>query len=120
MTVNMSKTYDLRDIRYWVYQPNLVRWRHRFRGVRESLKFNQEIGQYYFDINNARTKMEDVESTQRDNVDLVLDGGTVEDVSIMIDDATPSVEDMILPGFESLSGTFARIHNRIRSLERND
>lgn len=116
----MSKTYDLRDIRYWVYQPNIVRWRHRFRGVRESLKINQEIGQYFFDINNARQKMTTVETTQEDNVDLVLNGGEVQDVGILIDDATPAIEDMILPGFESLAGSFARIRNRIRSLERND
>lgn len=116
----MAKTYDLRDIRYWVYQPNIVRWRHRFRGVRESLKFNQEIGQYIYDINNARQKMLAVEVTQGENVELVLDGGEIQDVEILIDDATPTVESMVLPGFESLTSSFARIRNRIRSLERND
>lgn len=114
----MAKLYDLRDLRYWVYQPNLTRWRHRYKGVRESLKVNQEIGQYYYDIKNCDKRLDDLEDELDAYADLLINGGTVEDVQFnWLDDATPSVADLVIPGFDSLAGAIEGLRNRVRKLE---
>lgn len=52
--------YNEVDRTLWLHEPNLVRWRHRFRGVRESLKMNQEIGQTIYDLHILQIRRDGV------------------------------------------------------------
>lgn len=114
----MARLYDLRDLRYWVYQPTSVRWRHRYKGVRESLKVNQEIGQYYYDIKNADYKLDNIDDQFEEDSDLLLNGGYLDGVQFnFLEDSTPTDEPVYLLGFEGMIGRVEQLRNRIRSLE---
>lgn len=116
----MAKLFDLRDLRYWVYQPSLVRWRHRYKGVRESLKVNQEIGQTLYDINSADYRLGNLRTSLEETVDLLINGGTVDGVTFnWLNDATPGDEDLVIPGFDQLVGDVENLRNRVRRLEGN-
>lgn len=40
----------------WFYSTNFVRWRHRYRGSRESYKFNYEISSFLYEIRRVFAK----------------------------------------------------------------
>lgn len=63
-----------------VYQPSFTRWRHRYRGPRESLKINQEIGQYYYDINVMRGKMDALDTEFETQVTNIMEGTTFDTI----------------------------------------
>lgn len=47
-----------------IVQPSYTRMRHRFRGQRESAKFNLDAHQMYYEINRLLAQMEDLEDFQ--------------------------------------------------------
>lgn len=101
------------DKRSWVYQPNFVRWRHRSRGVRESLKVNQEITQLIYDLRVCMAKIEILRSNLEYLADLLVEGGTMEaDVNW-----SGSDEDLELIGIEALSAKFESLRRRVSKLE---
>ena len=36
--------------RYWILAPQTTKWRHRYRGQRESWKINLEMNQFLYDV----------------------------------------------------------------------
>jgi len=113
--------FSLIDKRFWVYQTNLVRWRHRFRGVRESLKVNQEIGQYFYDISKADRKIRDLNSDYIGVRGVSLDGGDIVGIGYSwYDDAapaTPVTGSLSIDGFNEIDARIERLRNRIKILE---
>lgn len=109
-------TYTAVRIDNRVYQPNFVRWRHRFRGPRESLKVNQEIGQYRYDLNKSLKRLDDLDAALETMSDLFVNGGSVEGVTFTEDGETEAV---VIAGFEDLSGRLAHARDRIRVMERD-
>lgn len=103
------------DKKNWVYQPNFVRWRHRSRGPRESLKINQEIGQTIYDIYTLHKRVNVVIDNLDFLADSIIDGGAVDGV----DAAWESFDefDMELLGLETLSARVESLRKRVRQLE---
>lgn len=106
-------TYSPIDKKSWIYQPNLVRWRHRSRGPRESLKINQEITQTYYDLYTLCNKLDVLASNHEFIIDIMVDGGEVEDVEVYWDEQVP----MVLDGIDSLSADIEALRKRVRMLE---
>lgn len=105
-------TYGSIDRNGWFYQPNLVRWRHRFRGPRESLKINQEMGQYTFDILNMNAKDTAIKSDIDTMREHLLEGW---DLDASVDFNTADAE---LIGIEEMRSRIERLRNRVRFLEK--
>lgn len=97
-----------------IYQPNFVRWRHRYKGVRESLKVNQEIGQYYYDIKNSDYKLDNMDDLLDEVSDTIVNGGAVDGVQYETDTGD---EDLVLLGFDELAAQVERARVRIKRLE---
>jgi hypothetical protein len=113
----MSKTYSLTDKSTWIYEPNYVRRRHRYRGPRESLKFNQEISQLFYDLHRIKAKLEQVSTDATDFSSLLTDGGEIDGVEYSWDDdATPGTELVVLVGTEILAARIQRVQDRIKAL----
>lgn len=114
----MAVLYNTIDKRNWVYQPNFTRWRHRWRGVRESLKINTEISQFYYDATRLNTRVDEVNTQLAETIDLIDNGGSVEGVNFQWDtDATPNIEKLELPGMKEVALRAEKLRNRIRNLE---
>jgi hypothetical protein len=101
----------------WVYQPNLVRWRHRSKGPRESLKINQEIGQTYFDLKVLMARLNIVNENLEFIVNQIQDGGEVEGTDFIADPDTPSEEPIVLLGLDVLGAEIESLRKRIEVLE---
>lgn len=111
--------YTETDRRFWFYQPNLVRWRHRWRGPRESLKINQELGQTVFDIYNLKQKKDSLRKTTQLYLDYYLDGW---DFDSNIDfnwelDAEPSDSAAEFIGYSELIARVESLRKRVKRLE---
>jgi hypothetical protein len=111
-------TYEPTNIPNRVYQPSFVRFRHRYKGPRESLKINQEIGLYYTDLNQSLLRLDAVDAELDDQTQyLVSGGGGSDDVDYTNADA--ETETYYVNGLEELAARTARLRNRVKSLERN-
>lgn len=86
-----------------INQPQFQRTRHRYRGSRESYKFNLELCQMYFDI---RRLYEDVQ-TARTNY-------TAQTASI---NAGGAVVAEVIVGLDDLTGRLQRLTDRVLALE---
>ncbi|HJS83572.1 MAG TPA: hypothetical protein VJ742_12135 [Nitrososphaera sp.] len=100
--------------------PQLVRWRHRFRGTRESYKINLESDQIRFDTHRLCEKYNELTILHKAQKTIVIDGGELEDITFREDDATPTDEAVVLVGLEALSQRVQRLKDRITNLERNE
>lgn len=100
-------------------EPNLVRWRHRLRGPRESLKFNSETRALDLDFDTLYTDITTQSELHSANDDVIEDGGAVTGVYETWDDATPTEEPLVLDGIDSLALQVALLRDRIIRLENN-
>jgi hypothetical protein len=113
-----SVLFNAIDRKNWIYQPNLVRWRHRNRGPRESLKINQELSQTYYDLCRLSGRLEVVDTYLSFVINHLEEGGLTEGVEYnWRDDATPTNEDMELLGLQSLSAEIESLRKRVEVLE---
>lgn len=112
----MPTLYSLVDKTYWVYQPTFVRWRHRYRGPRESLKLNQEISQYMYDLNNIFSQINTNRANLATYATTIRDGGAISGVEALNDDATPSLVDVELWGLDEIESRIEGLRNRVRVL----
>lgn len=113
----MATLYNEYDKNLWFYQPNLVRWRHRFNGPRESQKLNQEMNQTYYDLNRLETLKDDLLDTWEGYLDLLIDGGDVDADLVWDPDATPSSEEITLLGLDEMAARVAVLKDQIERLE---
>lgn len=115
----MPILYSEIDKKFWFRQPNLVRWRHRFRSPRESLKVNQEMGQYHYDLSRVKLRNEQVEAEVDEIKENVFDGWDFDgDVDYnWSTDATPSASPAEIIGMDELAARIETLRNRIRGLE---
>ena len=114
----MPVLYRTIDKRNWTHQPQLTRWRHRWRGNRESLKVNTEINQTFYDLTRLNTRAETVDSTLETNRDTIRDGGYLGGIDFQwASDATPTIEPVFLPGMDDVTTRIELLRKRIRDLE---
>lgn len=109
-------TYDDVDIPNRVYQPTFIRRRHRYKGPRETLKINQEIGQYYTDLNQSRLKLETLEADLEEWTLNLTDGYYTDTVIVTIDDDPAEYE---ILGIDTIASRVARLRNRVGALEKD-
>lgn len=107
----MPILYSDTDKRFWLYQPQLTRWRHPFRGVRSSERINQEANQIQYDIYRLNQRSSDLNATIKDFTDKLLNGFDYSD------SITSNVLDTNMPGIDELSTSVEMLRNRIRGLE---
>lgn len=106
------------DKRDWTFQPQFTRWRHRWRGKRESLKINTEINQFYYDVRRLNSRSEDVSAALVENRSTIRDGGDVTGVEFQwTTDATPTIEPVQLDGMDNIISRIQQLRNRIEDLE---
>lgn len=115
----MATFYSTIDKRGWVYQPNFVKWRHTFRGPRSSLRFNQEIGQFLYDLQVAEANANTNETTLEDTVDKVENGFSDDSLQAGWSiDATPTGETFSIVGLLDLAADIDSVRRRLENLER--
>ena len=101
----------------WIYQPNYVRRRHRFRGPRESLKINQEISQFIYDTNRLNDILDDNNTTLEANVETIVSGWDLDGIYVYNDsDATPSEQLIDFIGLDELISRVEQARRRVRIL----
>jgi predicted RNA-binding protein associated with RNAse of E/G family len=116
----MATLYSEIDKSDWYYQPNFVRFRHRYRGVRESYKINTEITQYYYDIRKIFNESESIRDDLDTYSDIILNGGTIDGcVYYEVLSATPIESNLELIGLSELAIRTEKLRNRTKILERN-
>ena len=113
----MATLYNEYDKNLWFYQPNLVRWRHRHNGPRESEKFNQEMNQTHYDLNRLETLKDELLETWEGYLDTIIDGGYLDASLTWEIDGTPSTEDIYLLGLDEVAARVNVLKDRIERLE---
>lgn len=86
----------IKDLR----QPNLVRQRHKFRGPRESEKFNLEIDQIRFDLLKSLTELESLEEELTELYDTYIRDGANADA--IFDDSLVDFEETALEAINTI------------------
>lgn len=98
----------------WIQAPGLVRRRAKFRAPRESLKTNQEISELRYDLWRLQNDSERIETEFIERSDALIDGGVVDNLSgYWTEDATPTLEQITLPGVKELQYRVESLRNRI-------
>ncbi len=117
----MALLYNEIDTKYFVYQPNMVRSRQRYKGPRDSAKINLEIQQYLYDMGKVyKRSAEVINDTVAYAADIVR-GTTFDDIEFSWEnDATPGVEPVFLEGFIDLAAKVEGLRQRIIKLELNN
>jgi hypothetical protein len=116
----MAILYSEIDKTDWYYEPNFVRMRHRYRGIRESYKTNTEITQYYYDIRNIFNKAESTRDDLDDYTEKLIEGGSVDGCEYYWSEgATPVLGEVNLLGIDELASRIDKLRNRVKMLERN-
>jgi hypothetical protein len=115
---NIQVLYNPVDITNWIQQPNLTRWRHRYNGVKESLKINQEIGQYYYDIHILETRHNSINDFLQILLDDVEYG--VDYVQVQSNVGQPAYdqfEAISTTGMKDIITNLENLRQRVRDLE---
>lgn len=109
----MSLFYNEVDRKKWIYEPNLSRTRHRYRGNRESYKVNLEISQFVFDVNNIYKKMTNFLDTTMRYVSYISRGSTILDIEY-----SGTTEPNVMIGLLDMSSEVEELKNRVIEMER--
>lgn len=105
--------YTLFQKRGTIAAPQFVRARHRFRGPRESEKFNLEMAQMRFDLTNLFWKSTYNEARFFEQTDVLENGGTITAIfSSELGTSTTTVESI-----STLALRINRLEKRIKALE---
>lgn len=113
------QVYSELDKSRWSYTPNLVRWRHRYRGVRESLKFNQTHSQMLFDIYNINNKQNTfMDTLEQHIVDLYQGKEDYTDVDYYYAE-TDMTDAYSATGIRDLNERLSILDRTLRRLENN-
>lgn len=118
----MAVLYTEFDKSNWVYQPSYVRWNHAHRAPRRSLRFNQEIGMMYADLNNIFNKMNSVIDQYDTIQDVLLDGEDFDGISVdweAEEPATLATVPLSISGLHDMAVRVERLRNRVRDAEDN-
>lgn len=101
-----------------IVQPSYTRMRHRYRGQRESAKFNLDAHQMYYEINRLLAGLEALDESQEDALDTLygVGDGLPEDIEVTWVD----VDDFdIADVFISISDLVAEVeslHRRVNNM----
>lgn len=107
------QVYSELDKRAWSYSPNLVRWRQRYKGVRDSLKINQEASQILYDLYQLNLRISALLDAEEEHAEALYGGKSdFEDVNYVYD-ATPSTYESV--GFKDLSERLTRIDRILKA-----
>lgn len=101
--------YTLVNRSDWVIEPTFTVMRHRYRGPRQSYKYNLELGSLRFEIMRMRNQLDAMRTRFDRYQDFLIYGGTLE-----LDAALVDVE-----GIYNLSSKVQTTIRRIKSLERS-
>lgn len=82
----MAKFYSEVSYQDFVTQPQLIRWRSRYRGQRESFKMNSEMKAFQFDIAKLYHKMADISEAVTLDYNTLNKGGSFDDTSYTSED----------------------------------
>lgn len=116
--VDKPVLYNTVDRSAWLYQPSLVRWRHRARGVRESLKMNQEMSQTSADINILDIRQTSVNTFLQQLLSDFDSGVTFQIVNYNWDTDPISADAAVtLIGLNNLSARIEGLKQKVRTLE---
>lgn len=107
----MPTLYQTIDKRFWLYQPQLTRWRHPYRGPRRSEKINQEINQIYYDLARVMQRSTILNQTIKDLTDKLYNGFDY------TGQFTSNNFDVNMLGLNDLASQIEGLRNRIRGLE---
>ena len=100
----------------WSYVPNLVRWRQRYRGPRESQKINQEISQILYDLYQANQRINVLFEQMEDHAAALYSGrDDYDEVEYLYDDADATPNTYAPVGIRNLSERLTRIDNILRN-----
>lgn len=69
----MATYYRTDDQKEWFMQPSFVRYRHRFRGQRESFKVNSDIHAMRYDLFHLYEKFDRLNTDLDTGLDYLLD-----------------------------------------------
>lgn len=112
----MAVFYNTNITQYEITEPQLTRWRHRYRGVRESLKFNTETQQFLYDVTELYAQNAALSERMTFDLGLVEDGGSITAV-VSWDDGSPVEEPVVLAGLDTLVVRAQALNQRITALE---
>lgn len=117
-TYNSSILYSLPSlVKLYFAQPQLIRTRQRYRGQKESYKFNLEIGQLRFDTIKLIEKYINMEAAHEIDISNLYDGVAFDNIQYTdYELSTPSDSDVLLEGIDSLSERVNRLTQRLKSL----
>lgn len=107
----MPILYSDTDKRFWLYQPQLTRWRNPFRGARNSERISQEANQIQYDIYRLNQRSSDLNDTIKDLSDKLINGYDYSGSFLSNHWSTD------LLGIDELSVKIENLRNRIRGLE---
>jgi len=114
----MAVVYSEVDKSDRIYQPTSVRWRHRYRGPRDSLKTNTHIAQFYYDTNRLNRLHTITHNGTVEYVNLISNGGTVSGLEYLwSQDATPMEEQVVVESITDFASRLDKLKTRIRNLE---
>ena len=100
----MSVLFHDKDRRSQLTQPQISRYRSRFRGPRESSEINLEIHQTYYDVARLYARANDMVQTMAEHRETLWDGGTV-------------VDAVAIEGLTELITRVDRLRSRVAALE---
>ena len=100
-------------------EPQLTRWRHRYRGQRESYKFNVESDQMLYDIITLYATYDSLRADVKADHALMVEGGELEDVAFEYEvDGNPVSDDpLTILGIEALASEVELLRLRLQALE---
>jgi hypothetical protein len=110
----MPNLYSNIDKSSWVYAPNFGRSRAKYRGVRESYKFNTEIYQILYDFRKLYEKFDSLDTVFSLNLNTIENGSTLSATYVWRNVAESP---MTLPGVNDLALRISQLKHRVLVLE---
>lgn len=103
------------DKTYWISQPQLIRWRNRYRGVIESAKINLEMQQILYDLRRISERTTDAENLLESNLNNIEYGASLNGTFLW--SSTNTLAPVTIPGTNDFIRRLNALQVRIKSLE---
>jgi hypothetical protein len=110
----MPSLYSDVDRSSWVYAPNFIRSRARYRGSRESYYLNREIMQLTYDFRRLYEKFDILDTTLSIDLEKIATGGAINATYVWDTDTAKS---FVFNGLDDLSLRISRLKQRVEALE---
>lgn len=106
--------YDNNKTTFELTEPQLTRWRHRYRGHRESLKVNTEGDQMKYDIHSLYAQLESLRERLMRNFHLLEQGG---EVDALYSEDGGAEDSVVLSGLDSIAAEIEALRHRLQRQE---